>query len=569
MTSTISFQGVSTGLATDQLVSAIIAADSQGVERLKARQTRNTERSTALSSLRTNLNALDLSLSAFYDKLSSQTVTSTDSDNTYVSATASGAAAGNYTVKVSQVATRGQLGPTTSGSEPTSLAVADANAAILSGTGSFAIRGTDGVVKTLELTNNSLNGLRDAINASGAGVTAAVVNTGMSSKPYQLVITAEDEGTGKTGGVVTLAAINNKDGSATTFASGIDLGIAYGSVDNFDSPTTLTGGLSSTGSGIATDAIFSVNGIEMKRQSNTVKDAVDGITFTLKKGDTGNSTTLNVKTDTATATSALQDVLSKYNAFLKVYTDNNKTTQDEDGEVTAGVFVGDATARSVINQVRTALGSAVSGISSSAAYKSGAAIGIKTASDGTLSLDTAVFKKAIEADQAAVRNVFVFSGSSTVGSVQFGSATSGTGTGEVAFNLSYGTGGAITGTLTHNGTTYSSANGDFTSSGGTLTVANGTLTGLTLNLTASGTGSMVLSRGIGSQLEDVISSLTSYTGTIERTRTSIDQQNKSLTSRIEAQQAILDKREAALREKFSAMEYTVAQLKAASGGLSG
>lgn len=568
MTSTLSFQGVTTGLQTDSLVSAIIAADSQGLDRLKASQTKNTQRSTALASLRTGLNTLTTSMASLYDKLSAQTVTSTDSNNTYVTATASGAAAGNYQVKVSQAATRGQLGPTMNGTEPTNLAVADPDAAILSGTGSFAVEGTDGVIKTFELTNNSLNGLRDAINASGAGVTAAVVNTGSSSKPYQLVITAADEGTGKTGGVVTLAAINNQDGSSTTFATGIDLGISTGTVDSFASPTTLTGGLSSTGSGVATDAIFSVNGIQMTRKSNTVTDAVDGITFTLKKGDTTNATTLTVATDTATATTAMQDVVSKFNAFLKLYTDNNTTTQDEaGGDVTAGVFVGDSVARSVVNQVRDALTGTASGLSSSALYKSAGAVGLKTNSDGTLSLDTTVFQAALKKDPDAVKDVFTFSGTSNVGSVKFSSATADTGTGDVAFNLAYGSGGAVTGTLTYNGTTYSSANGDFTGSNGTLTVTNGGLKGLVLSLTASGAGTLTLSRGVGQKLQDVISSLTSYSGIIQKTRTLIDQQNQDLSSRIETQQEILDKRQAALKAKFDEMEYTVAQLRAVSSSL--
>lgn len=569
MTSTLSFQGVSTGLQTDSLISAIMAQDSMAMDRLKARQTHNTERSTALESLRTSLTSLTTSMASFYDKLAVQSVTSTDSTNTYVTASALGAAAGNYELKVTTVATRGQLGPTMSGTEATNLAVAEPNAAILTGSGSsFAVQGTDGVIKAFKLTNNSLNGLRDAINASGAGVTAAVVNTGRGTNPYQLVITAKDTGTGSTSGVVSLAAINDEGtGAATTVAD--SLGISSGTLTGtFSSPTGLTGGLASSGAGIGTNALFSVNGITMTRESNTVKDAVDGITFKLKKGDASNSTTFNVSTDTSTATTAMQDVLTKYNAFLKVYTDANTTTQSDDGEVTAGVFVGDNVARSVITQVRSALTGAASGLPSSALYKTGAALGIKTASDGTMSLDTTVFKAALEKDPAAVKKVFAFTGTSTNGSVAFKSATSATGTGDASFDLAYESGGTITGSLTYNGTTYTSADGDFTSSGGLLTVAKGALKGLKLNVTASGNGTLTLSRGIGQKLQDVISSLSSYSGAIERTRTSITEQNKSLTSRIETQQVILDKRQAALKKKFDEMESVVAQLRASATSLS-
>ncbi|HOX53196.1 MAG TPA: flagellar cap protein FliD N-terminal domain-containing protein, partial [Fibrobacteria bacterium] len=203
---------MTTGLQTDSLIKAIMAQDALPVERLKDRQILNTKRSAALNSMRTSMTSLTVGMASLYDKLSSKAVSSTDPDGKFVTATASGGASGAFEVKVTSVATRGQLAPTLSGGAPTNMAVADPNAPILtSGSGSFAVKGTDGVVKAFQLTNNSLNGLRDAINASGAGVTASIVNTGSGSNPFQLVLTAKETGTGVTGGSVSLAAIENPD----------------------------------------------------------------------------------------------------------------------------------------------------------------------------------------------------------------------------------------------------------------------------------------------------------------------------------------------------------------------
>jgi len=557
MASGISFQGVSSGLQTDALVNAIIQQDSQPMLRLQAKQALNVKRMAALKSLKTSANDLSISVSSLYDALKSKKVTSTDSNQTYVSATATGSASGSYRVQVTSLAAPGQV----------SVSVADPNAAIVSsGSGSFAVQGTDGTVKAFTLGNNSLNGLRDAINASGAGVTATIVNTGTGATPYQLVVSANSTGTGTTGGVVRLAAIDNADSSPTTLDASVS-GLAGGTLTGtFASPTGLSGGAASSGAALGKDASFSVNGIAMVRSSNTVKDAVDGITFTLKKGDASNETTLTVAQDTDAATTAVQAMISKFNAMLKTYRDASTPVNDGSGEIKTQPLEGDAVSRTMINSFRTAIAGVADGLPVSAKYKSGADIGIKTNSDGTLSLDTTVFKNALNDDAAAVQRVFGFSGTSTAAGVQYGSATSATATGDVDFNLTYGVGGAVSGSLTYGGTTYSGLTG----TNGVLQGPVGSpLEGLSLNVSGSGTGTITLSRGMGQRLQDAVSSQTSISGSLQKALTEIDAQNKSLASRIDTQQSLLDRKKAALKARFNQMEYTISQMRASSGGLSG
>jgi len=462
----ISFQGVTTGLQTDALIKAIMQQEGLGVQRLKDRQALNTRRSTALNSLRTGMNTLSTSMAKLYDSFASRTVSSTDANGTYATATASGAASGSYEVKVTQVATKARLGPTMVGGLPTTLAMSDPAATIFTGSGNFTVVGTDGISQDFQVTNNSLNGLRDAINANVDGVTATIVNSGKGGNQYQLVLTAKETGTGGSGGVLTLKTAVDTDAAAT-------LGVT-------------STGLSSTGSEIAVDALFSVNGIEMTRQSNTVTDAVDGMTFTLKKGDGSNSTTLTVVQDKAAVTTAMQDLIAKFNAVLKTYKDASTSVNDGSDEPTPAPLSNDVVARSVMNDLRSVLRGTPGGLPETA-VKSLAELGVKTNADGTLSLDTKVFQDALDEDADAVKNVL-------------------------------------------------------TNSGGT---------------------------GIGQMLQAKISELTSYSGTIETTRTSIDEQNRMLATRIEAGQKNLDKRQAALRAQFDKMESTVALLRSASASLSG
>jgi len=478
MASTISFQGVTTGLQTDSLISAIMSRESLGVERLQARQALNTKRSTALNAMRTGMNTLATSMAKLYDSFANRTVTSSDANGTYATATASGAASGGYDVKVTQVATRGRLGPVMvqdpaypgdpTKQIPSTLAAASPTSEIITGAGTYKIRGTDGVEKEITVTDKSLNGLCAAINASGAGVMATVINTGKGGNQYQLVMTAKETGTGTgTNGIITLTATGT-----TTDTLGI-------------SATGATG-LSSAGSEMAVNAIFSVNGIEMTRQSNTVTDAVDGMTFTLKKGDASNATTLTVAQDRVAATTALQDVISNYNAVLKTYKDAAASVNDGSDEPTPGPLSNDSVAKSVINDLRSILHETPGGLPETAA-RSLAELGVKTNVDGTLSLDTKVFLDALDKDSAAVKNVF-------------------------------------------------------TNSGGT---------------------------GIGQTLQAKIAELTSYSGSIETTRTSLDDQNRMLATRIESGQKNLDKRKASLKAQFDKMEYTVAVLRSASSSLGG
>jgi len=579
MASAISFQGLATGLQTDALVSAILAQEGKSVEAWTDRQTRNKTRTAALTSMKSSMNTLSVSLAALQDKLNARTVTSTDADNTNVTATASGASAGSYDVTVTTVATKGRISPTmvanvvTGKLEPQNLAVADPAAAIFSGQkASFAIRGTDGVIKTFELSNNSLNGLRDAINASGAGVSAAIINTGTGEKPYQLVITAKETGTGSgvgaaaTGGVVTLAAIANADASPTTVDAA--LGITAGTLTGtFSAPTALAGGLQSSAAETAKDAVFTLNGIELTRKSNVVSDAADGITFTLKKGAQTGTTTLTVAQDKTTATNGMQDVITKFNALLKIYKDASSSTQDTNGTILPGALANDASSRGIISQIRSTLTGASAGLSGTSAFSTPASLGIRTLSDGTLSLDPSVFQAAIEKDPAAAKRLFTFAGDSNNGVVAFQSGGAKTATGQVGFTIdSYTAGGAVTGTFTgtYNGTPFSLS---LTGINGTLNGGVGTaLEGLSVSVTATGSGTLTLSRGAGQAVRDLITNLTaSGTGTLSNILTSIDAQNRTLTTQIDAGKSALERRKVVLQAQFSKMEVAVAQMKAAGG----
>lgn len=571
MANSISFSGIASGVNTDALVNAIIAQESVPMQRMQIRQARDAQRIAALSSMKTSFTTLAISLvnlggTAF----DARSVTSSDT-GTYVTATATKAAVGTYDLQVSKIATKGRLAPTLDvGGAPTNLAVADAaGTSIFSGSSAtFALQGTDGVIKTVTLgsAQNNLNSLRDAINAtSGLGVTASVVNTGSGANPYQLVLTAKDTGTGSTSGIVTFADV-------TTGGAVNTLGITAGTVDSLTSPTTLSGGLQSATA--AQDAVFTLNGVSLTRKSNTVTDAVSGVTFTLKQGSQATATSLKVDYDRSGILSAFQDVVSKFNGILATYkqgtqdqTDSTgKPLKDVLGKAVPGVFANDSSVREYIDKIRAALTGSAVGIASGATYKAAAEIGLKTNGDGTLSLDTTAFNAALDSNPEAVRKVFGVSGTSTNTAVSFTQGLPQTTTGDVAFNItSYTAGGAVQGTFTVGGTNYTLSGTNGVISGGYATP----LEGLVLSVSGTGSGTLTLSRGMAAQGRSTITGLTkSVTGTMPASILRLQQQDQTLSDQIYLAQKRLDRRKSALQAQFSQMESALASLKTATQSLS-
>lgn len=550
MASAISFQGLATNLPTDQLVNAIIQQESGPLQRLQAIQAANTKRRTALTSIRTSLSSLAASLASLSTSgFQARSITSSDSNNTYVSASASGGASGAYDVAVKQLATRARYASSVTFTSPTGSGGNLGGTAVSGGEHDgqyhYAITDVNGsTTKDIYLSadNNTLAGLRDAINGADAGVSATIIQTSAAGNAYQLVVTADDEGSGVTGTDFKIIG-NGSD-------AGIDkLGI--GSVGT----STISG----------QNAIFSVNGLELTRATNSVSDAVEGVTFTLRQADStyddgthtsSHLTTLTVATDKSAITASIQDVITKFNAAYKAY-------KDQSGQ--GGVLANDSTLRSIFSKLRSTLTLQPDSMPSGSTYKSAAEVGLKTNRDGTLSLDATAFQSALDNDPEAVSKVFGMWGSSTNANVSYVYATSASTTSPISYDLTY-SGGAVSGTLTANGVTKS-----VSGSNGLVTGPDGSpFEGLTLSVTGTASGTFSLVRGAGQLIQDYVGQLTASTsGNLALILQSIDDQNLHLSKQITDAQARLDRHREILQTQFANLEATIGQLQAAGQSLSG
>ncbi len=264
---------------------------------------------------------------------------------------------------------------------------------------------------TLEAGDQSLAGIRDAINKANMGVTASIVSDG-SESPYHLVITSN-----KTG-----ASSSMKIGVAG--ADGLDPDPAIASLLGYDPGGAQ--GLTQTSAAQSTK--LNVNGIEVSSNSMDVTGAVEGLTINVK--DVGSST-LNVTRDTASVSTAINNFVKAYNTLNSTIT--SLTAYNADTKA-AGALQGDATARGIQGQLRAALGKAVQGLGGGLTTLS--QVGIAFQKDGSLAVDTTKLNKAMTEKYDDIAGLFAAVGKATDGLITASSNSNKTQAGNYAVNIS-------------------------------------------------------------------------------------------------------------------------------------
>lgn len=241
---------------------------------------------------------------------------------------------------------------------------------------------------TIDGTNNTLGGLRDAINASGADVTASIV---VGTAGAQLVLTGKQTGLSS---IMKLTMTPAVPASTPPF-TGFD----------YD-PTTQVPPVASTlsetaaGGQAASNAAFTINGIAGSGTSNTVTGMIEGVTLNLTK-QTTSATTLTVTKDNTTK------LASALTSFVKAYNDATQTMSSlgayDATTKKAGALQGNSTLRGAQTQVRNQIFDVTSGGSSP--YQRLSDIGVNLGKDGKLTLDTSKLNTAIGADFTTVANL--------------------------------------------------------------------------------------------------------------------------------------------------------------------
>jgi len=548
MASIVSSTGAS-GLPIDSLVTAQMQAEQQPITDIKTKISSYNTKLSAYSTLKSGLSTFQTAVDklATAAKFNAQAVTA--SDSTSISATANGTAVlGNYNVTVSQLATSQKLA-TSAYSSATDI-VGTGKITISFGTytaaagatpASFTANGDKSDI-TIDITssNNTLAGIRDAINAKNASVSASIVNDGTGNR---LVITSKD-----TGEVNSLKVSVADDDGNNTDTGGLSA-LAYDPLASSNNMTQMTA---------AKNALLTVDGMSISKSSNTVSDVIQGVTLTLKSV-TSASNTLSVSTDTDTIQASVQSFVDAYNALNTSM--RNLTKFVSAGSSSNGALLGDSTARNIMVKLKSMLSASSP---TATTYKTLTDIGVTMGSDGSLSLDSTKLQKAVTNNVSDVAKLFSPSATSTDPQVTFVSSKDDTASGTYAVNITQLGGNGVNANGTINGVTA-------ITTGSILTGASGNASyGLQLSVTGTATGSrgtVTFSKGLAGELSSLLDGWLDSEGALTTKTDGISSSIKDLNKKADDISAKLPAIEARYRAQYAKLDALLSSLQSTSSNL--
>ncbi len=270
-----SITGIQSGLDTTAIVEAMIDAGRANAYVLEAQQAEKTNIITALKALEAKVLALKSQISKLNRKSIFEKTSVTVSDTAYLTASGSGTIGhGSYDLQVLSLA-RNQQSASQGFDDQTDDVM---------GTGDIEITFGDGTVRTISIdnTNNSLIGIKNAINDADIGVTATIINDGSENNPYRLVLSGVQTGR-KNSFEVTSSLIGGLNPDFTN--------------SSFDVPETIQTA-SGTTSSMSLGASASYTGSENKTYTFTVQGSgeqtIGSGTITLSWTDGTNSGTVDI-----------------------------------------------------------------------------------------------------------------------------------------------------------------------------------------------------------------------------------------------------------------------------------
>lgn len=384
----ISSLGIGSGLDLNGLLDKLSKAEQQRLTPYTTQQTSYNAQLTAYGTLKGSLEKFD-NLSKELAKPTFFNNTTASKHDQFAITTTDKAVAGNYNVEVLKLAQPQTL--------TTQAPVSDQTEKLgTPGSSDRSISITAGnppknVNIPLNDDQTSLVEMRDAINNAKAGVNASIMRVG--DNDYQLALSSTTTGEKSTVSV----QVNNDD--------------KLGKILNYDSATN-TGAMKQTVAG--QDAEIKVNGTPIKRSTNSIADALQGVTIdlktTTKKDEPQN---LVISTDKTGTADKIKEWVDNYNSLLDTFNSLSKYTPVKTGEAQNaknGALLGDNTLRGIQSSIKSALSAAQDNPELKGLGNLGISTNTKT---GKLEIDSTKLNKAIEEKPDQVANFFSGNGKDT------------------------------------------------------------------------------------------------------------------------------------------------------------
>ena len=431
--------GVGSTLDVNTLVTQLMAAEQQPITALANKEAKYQSQLTAYGSLKGALSTFQTSVAALADPAKFSAVSASLSDTTLASIIASPTAmAGSYSMNVTQLAQSQKLQSSTAFAS-TSTTLGTGTLRISFGTytspTSFTAN-SDKPTKNIIIGSgqSSLSGVRDAINSASVGVSANIINDGTGNR---LVITSTDSGAAN---ALKITVTDSSDVSNIDNAGLSQLA--------YDPTAKASDGVTSepvlrmtqpTGMG-PKDALLTIDGIEIHKSSNTITDAISGMTVNLLKTGTTN---LTIKYDTTVIQSAIQTFINAYNTLNITITSLSKYDPINNK---AAVLTGDSTLNSLKSQLKSVFNTSLSTAGGGLTTLSD--IGITFQKDGTLALNTNKLNTALSDHTKDLSTLFAAVGKPRDSLIRFNNSTTDTKNGAYAINVTQiATQGRVVGTI--------------------------------------------------------------------------------------------------------------------------
>ncbi|QAU37848.1 flagellar hook protein FliD [Bradyrhizobium guangdongense] len=459
--------------------------------KISAYQTLQTDLSTLSSGLSSLATAVVNSLATNVFATRSATISSTgdvSASSALSMSVSNGAATGDHTLTISQVATAQKVVGTSQSSQTSALGYS----------GTFSLGLGSGSTADITVTSTmSLQDVVDAINAqtSTTNVQASIVQ--VSSGSYEMVLSGTEDAADISYSSTSGDDILNKLGvtdSTGAFADVLQTSQA---------------------------AKFSLDGISMTRDTNDITDVLTGVTFNLLQATPrGASLSISIEPDTSQISTAVQNLVTNYNTFRDAVIAQQATASDGTADTSAVLF-GDGTMRDIMDSLQNALNSTVGGLTM-------ADLGLSFNEKNELELDTSTLSNVLSTNLSGVTTLL--SAQTKTSSSQLSVVNTGTSPQSFTLDLTVDSSGNLTS---------ASVGGDsslFTVSGTTIIGTAGTAyAGMAFSYSGSTSQSITVTStsGIATQLYQLSKSYSSSSGSLQTLITNLTDRDTELQQKVD------------------------------------
>ncbi|MCA8996274.1 MAG: flagellar filament capping protein FliD [Planctomycetaceae bacterium] len=385
----LTIDGLISGIDTEAIIDGLLNIQQTQIDRLGIRRQELQARKAAYDSLDVQLATFQSIAdrlarshnSVFFDR----SVAVSEESALLVSAE-NEAALGTYQITVDELARAHQVA---------SQGFADTDATITEGTLTLQVGAGDAVTITIDSTNNTLQGLADAINDADAGLSATTVSDGTASR---LLLTANETG------LANEIQITNNLGATAGLATQPTFDLGNPVQAAADAEIRL-------GSG--------PGAITVAHATNTITDVIEGVTLDLLAADAGKPIQVKVTNSTESASATIHDFVDSFNGIMN-YSDELVRYNPETDQ--AGLLNGDRAITDIQNDLRAAVLDVVPDLSPTANRLS--VLGISLNDQGRLAINEGRLQDALSGRIDGIsandlRSLFSFDASSTHNGVEF------------------------------------------------------------------------------------------------------------------------------------------------------